>query len=119
MGSATLDGDALTVWLQIRELEQVILPKAPGGGQLGRDTDSQPVLLLHAQNRTEVRTPVCRCGLHLRGPGVCSLHSGGETSVPTPHHGVKEALLARFLFAPAFLTAEALSVEISCQVAEK
>ena len=39
--------------------------------------------------------------------------------MPTPHRGVKEALLARFLFAPAFLTAEALSVEIACQVAEK
>lgn len=99
MGSATLDGDALTVWLQIRELEQVILPKAPGGGQLGRDTDSQPVLLLHAQNRTEVRTQG-----HLCADVVCiseALGSAASTVVEKracPHL----TMGSRRLFWPAF-----------------
>lgn len=35
-GLSHLDGDALTLWLQIREFEQVILPKAPRGSSPSR-----------------------------------------------------------------------------------
>lgn len=101
MGAATLDGDALTLWLQIREFEQVILPEAPWGvgGWVGRGTDSQPVLLLHAQNRTEARTQVRLCA-----DVVCiseALGSAASTVVEKrvcPHLTVG----SRRLFWPAF-----------------